>query len=52
MNEAKFEDDVMEEIENNPTLHMKTSDILRINEKNYENFGIIAFLKEIVEITS
>jgi len=51
MNETKFEDGVMEEIEKNPTLHIKTSAILRTNEKNYENFGIIAFFKKIVEVT-
>ncbi len=51
MNETKFEDDVMEEIEKTPTLHIKTSAILRTDEKNDENFGIIAFLKEIVEVT-
>jgi hypothetical protein len=50
-NETKFEDDVMEEIEKTPTLHIKTSAILRIDEKNDENFGIIAFLKEIMEVT-
>jgi hypothetical protein len=33
MNETKFEDDVMEEIEKNPTLHVKTITILRIDEK-------------------
>jgi len=51
MNETKFEDDVMEEIEKNPTLHIKTITILRIDEKKNEIFEIIAFLKEIVEIT-
>jgi hypothetical protein len=32
MNETKFEDDVIEEIEKTPTLHIKTSAIMKILE--------------------